>query len=255
MTFTKQKFAILLATLCAFITVMSFGLYKSGLANVFFGYSQKSLPIYSVETNEKKVAITFDCAWGVDYTDKLLEIFRFNEVKVTFFTVEFWAKKYPEYLAKIDADGHEIGTHSATHGKMSTFSKDKITSELTTSSTAITEVTKKPVDLFRAPFGDYNNQLIDTAKELGFYTIQWDVDSLDWKDLSAKEIRDRVLKKVKNGSIVLFHNNATNTAEALETIIPTLKNSGYEFCTVGELIYKTDYDIKPDGTQILRQKG
>lgn len=215
-----------------------------------FSKSSKKLPIYRVRTLEKKIAISFDCAWGDEYTEKLLEIMQEENITSTFFMVEFWTKKYPKHVAKIDQMGHEIGTHSATHPYMSKLSKEQIIKELTTSSNAITEITNKKVQVFRPPYGDYNDRLIDTAKELGLYTIQWDVDSLDWKDLSATEIYNRVVKKVKNGSIVLFHNNGLHTAQALPLIIKELKQQGYTFTTIGELIYKDNYKMAVDGEQI-----
>lgn len=211
--------------------------------------SKRSLPIYSVETTEKKVAISFDCAWGVEYTDKLLDIMERNDVKCTFFAVEFWVKKYPEYVKKIAAAGHEIGTHSRTHPYMSTLSKAKIADELNTSKTAIEELIDKKVTLFRPPYGDYNNLVIDTCHETGLYPIQWDVDSLDWKNLSATEIAMRVINGAKNGSIILCHNNGLHTAEALPLIFSTLKNRGYQFVPIGELIYKQNYHLDHNGRQ------
>lgn len=236
--------AIILAILTIFICLEHGQYYQ-----VFYGYGARKLPIYRVKTEQKVVAISFDCAWGVDYTDKLLEIMKEEDVTCTFFTVEFWARKHPDYLKKISEAGHEIGTHSATHPYMSKLSKDAIVRELTTSSKAIEEVTGKKVTLFRPPYGDYNDQLIDVASGLGLYTIQWDVDSLDWKDLSAKEISNRVISKVKEGSIVLFHNQGLHTHESLRNIIRTLKSKGYTFLPISEMIYKSDYKILPDGTQ------
>ena len=236
--------AIILAILTIFIC-LEYGQYYQ----VFYGYGARKLPIYRVKTEQKVVAISFDCAWGVDYTDKLLEIMKEEDVTCTFFTVEFWARKHPDYLKKISEAGHEIGTHSATHPYMSKLSKDAIVRELTTSSKAIEEVTGKKVTLFRPPYGDYNDLLIDVASGLGLYTIQWDVDSLDWKDLSAKEISNRVISKVKEGSIVLFHNQGLHTHESLRNIIRTLKSKGYTFLPISEMIYKSDYKILPDGTQ------
>lgn len=211
--------------------------------------SSRSLPIYSVETEEKKVAISFDCAWGVDYTDTLLDIMEKNDVRCTFFAVEFWVKKHPEYVKKIVDAGHEMGTHSRTHPYMSTLSKEKITDELTTSKTAIEEITGQKVTLFRPPYGDYNNLLIDTCNEMGLYPIQWDVDSLDWKNLSATEIAMRVINGAKNGSIILCHNNGLHTAESLPLIFSTLKNRGYEFVPISELIYTDDYYLDHNGRQ------
>ncbi len=244
----KKLLATIAVILCGLICGITLG--KTGAYAVFYNGNLKKLPIYSVQTDEKKVAISFDCAWGVDYTDKLLDIMKEENVPCTFFMVEFWTEKYPEYVRKIDENGHEIGTHSATHPEMSKLGKAAIEKELTTSSQAITAITGKKVEVFRPPFGDYDDLLIDTAAELGLYTIQWDVDSLDWKDLSASEIQKRVLSRVKNGSIVLFHNNGLHTAEALPGIIRSLKQDGYEFVRIGDLIYRDNYRMAVDGTQI-----
>ena len=214
--------------------------------------SIRSLPIYSVETDEKKVAISFDCAWGVEYTDKLLEIMAQNDVRCTFFAVQFWIERYPAFVEKIVAAGHEIGTHSRTHPYMSTLSKAQIQDELTTSSQAIEKLTGKKVTLFRPPYGDYNNTLIDTCAEMGLYPIQWDVDSLDWKNLSATEIALRIINGTKKGSIILCHNNGLHTAEALPLIFSTLKNRGFTFVPISELIYKDGYYIDHNGRQHLR---
>ena len=211
--------------------------------------SIRSLPIYSVETDEKKVAISFDCAWGVDYTDKLLEYMAKNDVRCTFFAVQFWVEKYPDYVKKIVEAGHEMGTHSRTHPYMSKLSKTQIQDELTTSSQAIEKITGQKVTLFRPPYGDYNNTLIDTCNEMGLYPIQWDVDSLDWKNLSAQEIALRIINGAKNGSIILCHNNGLHTAEALPMIFSTLKNRGFTFVPISELIYKENYGIDHNGRQ------
>ncbi len=214
--------------------------------------STRSLPIYSVETKEKKIAISFDCAWGVDYTDSLLDTMAKNDIRCTFFAVQFWVEKYPEYAEKIISAGHELGTHSRTHPYMSTLSKAQIQDELKTSSLAIERLTGQKVTLFRPPYGDYNNTLIDTCAEMGLYPIQWDVDSLDWKNLSATEIAMRVINGAKNGSIILCHNNGLHTAEALPLIFSTLKNRGYTFVPISELIYKENYYMDHNGRQHSR---
>ena len=162
---------------------------------------------------------------------------------------QFWTKKYPEYVKKISDSGHERGTHSSTHPYMSKLSKEAIVSELKASSNAIEGITGKNVEVFRPPYGDYNDLLIDTASELGLYTTQWDVDSLDWKNLSSTEIQKRVIKKVKSGSIVLFHNQGLNTSKALPHIIKSLKNEGYTFTTIGDLIYRDNFQMAVDGGQ------
>ena len=254
----RQKFdflalaAILLAAVFAVVStaVLSVqnGLENSQTAGAGVS-SPRSLPIYSVETEEKKIAISFDCAWGVDYTDTLLETMEKNDIRCTFFAVQFWVEKYPQYAKKIVSSGHELGTHSRTHSYMSKLSESEIRDELTTSCLAIERATGQKTNLFRAPYGDYDDLLIDTARSMGLYTIQWDVDSLDWKNLSGTEIALRIVNGAKNGSIILCHNNGLHTAEALPMIFSTLQNRGYEFVPIGELIYKENYTIDANGKQ------
>ena len=245
-----MKFVVLRKkTLIIALLVLAFAVFVPVGATVAFS-RQKKLPIYSVGTEEKKVAISFDCAWGTDYTETLLNIMEREKVVSTFFMVEFWTTKYPDLVKKIAGGGHAIGTHSTTHSYMSKLTEAQIEEELTRSSMAIKAVTGEEVTLFRPPYGDYDDLLIETAERLGLYTIQWDVDSLDWKNLSAAEIAARVTSGVKNGSIVLFHNNGLHTAEALPLIFSTLQNRGYEFVPVGELIYRENYTIDVTGRQI-----
>lgn len=243
--------AVIAALAAAVIAVVSVPTYllQSAPDNAAQASGNRQLPIYSVATEEKKIAISFDCAWGVDYTDKLLELMAQNDVRCTFFAVQFWVEKYPEYAAKIVDAGHELGTHSRTHSYMSKLSAEQIKDELKTSCAAIERATGQKTNLFRAPYGDYNNTLISTATEMGLYTIQWDVDSLDWKNLTGTEIALRIVNGAKNGSIILCHNNGLHTAESLPMIFSTLKNRGFEFVPIGELIYKDDYRIDASGKQ------
>ena len=244
----KLKNAILTVSTIAIIIVLAVLLHVTGSYRTVF-VTKRQLPIYSVARDDKKISISFDCAWGVEHTDEILSVLKREQVNATFFMVEFWAKKYPEYVKKIDAAGHEIGTHSRTHSKMSTLSKASIVDELKTSSEAITNSTGKKVELFRPPFGDYNNTLIETAKDEGYFTIQWDVDSLDWKDLSAMQITNRILKSVKSGSIILCHNNAKYIADALPILLDRLKNQGYTFVPIGQLIFRENFIIDTNGVQ------
>lgn len=250
MTLTVKLKSLIACLFTAFaVTALSLGAYFSGAYAVWYGDTPRLLPIYSVEREDKLISISFDCAWGTDYTDRILENLRIGEVKATWFMVEFWSEKYPEYVKKIDAAGHEIGTHSATHSYMSKQNEEEIRLELRTSSEAITKVTGKEVELFRPPYGDYNDRLVRTASEEGYYCIQWDVDSLDWRDLSATDIAMRVINGVKSGSIILMHNNGLHTAEAVPIIVETLKNRGYKFVPIGELIYRENYTLDVTGRQ------
>lgn len=225
----------------------------TGSAAVFSGKTTRKLPIYSVETDEKVVALSFDASWGADKTLDILDVLTRYDVKANYFVVSFWAEKYPDVLKKLADSGRiEVGTHSNTHPHMSKLSRNQIELELQSSIEIIEKTAGQKIDLFRPPFGDYNDTLLSAAEKLGLYTIQWDVDSLDWKDLSATAMAERVLKGVKNGSIVLMHNDGKNTVQALPLIIEGLKNKGYSFKTIGELIYRDNYEIDHTGRQIRR---
>ena len=217
---------------------------------VYFGYAYRLVPIYSVDTSEKKVALTFDAAWGSDKTLKILDLLKSEDVLGTFFLVGFWVESNADKVKEIYDAGFDIGTHSNTHPKMSTLSKSQITHELETSMKLISDITGEKVTLFRPPFGDYHDNLINVAGSLGLKTIQWDVDSLDWKDPAPADITSRVLKRVQPGSIVLFHNAAKNTPAALPSVIEGLIRQGYSIVPVSQLILRENYSMDHTGRQV-----
>ncbi len=223
------------------------------LKNVF---SQKrQLPIYSVDVSEKMVALTFDCAWGASDIPTILEELEKEEVKATFFIVGQWAEKYPDAVMQIAKAGHDIGNHSYSHLRMGALDAGKVKSEIELCGKKLSEITGKPVDLFRPPYGDYNNTVITTAEALGYYTIQWDVDSLDWKPgISREEIMNRILSRVRPGSILLFHNDTPHTAAVLPDIIRALKKAEYKFIPVSRMIYRDDYTIDFTGRQMKKKE-
>ncbi len=215
-----------------------------------FAKSDRLLPIYSVETEEKKIAISFDAAWGADDTDTLISILAEYNVPATFFVVGQWVDKYPEEVKRLSEAGHDVMNHSATHPYMTKLNKEKMLEELNTCNEKIAAITGKTPTLFRCPYGDYNNNVVSTVESIGMKTIQWDVDSLDWKDSSTVDsIVTRVTGKVKNGSIVLFHNDADFTPQALPIILQKLQADGYTFVKIADLIHYDNYEILHDGTQ------
>ena len=195
------------------------------------------------------LAISFDAAWGADKTQGILDILKEFDVSATFFLVGFWVDEHQDMTKTIAESGFEIGTHSNTHPDMAKLSKETIKSELEVSMSKIENCTGVKPTLFRAPFGSYNNTLLDTAQGFGLQTIQWDVDSLDWKGLSASEICARVTGKVKNGSIILMHNNSDNILDALRLTLTKLKSQGYKITSISDLIYKENFSIDRNGIQ------
>lgn len=210
----------------------------------------KKIPIYNVQTNEKKIAFTINCAWTNDDIDQILEVLENNNVKLTFFIVGDWIDRYPESVKKIYEKGHEIGCHSDTHPHVSRLSKEKNLEEIQKCVEKIEKITGNRTDLYRAPYGEYNNTVINTAEENGYYTIQWNIDTLDYNGKTGTEMWSRIKDKLDNGSIILSHNGTKYTAESLDMLIKNIKNEGYEITKVSELIYKDNYYINQNGTQI-----
>lgn len=221
----------------------------SNSAQVFFGYPTRRVPVYSVDTEDKKIAISFDAAWGAEKTEKIMEILEDFNSNATFFLVGFWVDKYGDLVKKIDEKGFEIGTHSMTHPDMTKLDRESAKKELVDSMEMITNITGKKVELFRLPYGAYNNTLIEICDELNVIPIQWSVDSLDWKGLSADNITTRVMNKAESGSIILCHNDAENILEALPLMLDRLQKMGYKITSVGDLIYKENYTIDRNGIQ------
>ncbi|MDR0976040.1 MAG: polysaccharide deacetylase family protein [Christensenellaceae bacterium] len=221
---------------------------SANLAASYVAAKNRLLPIYCVENEANEVAISFDAAWGADKTLNILDLLDKFEIKATFFLVGFWVDKYPDMVREIFKRGHEIGTHTNTHPNLTSLSRDGIKKELEISANKITAITGEPVSVFRPPFGAYNNAVIEVASSLGLATIQWDVDTLDWKGLSGGEIAARVIKKTTSGSIILAHNNSDHIVEALPTIFSKLKPK-FTFKKMSELILKGDFYIDNNGKQ------
>lgn len=195
-------------------------------------------------------------SWGNDDTDDLIRILGEYNVPATFFVVGAWVDKYPESVKALSDAGHQIQNHSNTHPHMPQLSREQIKDEIESCNKKIESVTGVCPTLLRPPYGDYDNALIETMDSMKMYTIQWDVDSLDWRENATPEsIAKRVTNKVKNGSIVLFHNDADHTPAALPTILKTFQDEGYEFVFISDLILKENYEIKHDGTQCKRTDG
>lgn len=232
-------------------------------ANLFFSLKKalpvssgkRLVPIYYVDTKEKKAAFSFDACWGAAYTPTLLEILRTNELKTTFFLTGFWVEKYPEMVKKIAAEGHEIGNHTYSHPHLNSLSQEEITMELGKVGNMIFELTGNQPSLFRPPFGEYSNTVLETAKKCGYQTIQWSIDSLDWREFGVEPMVKRVTENLHPGAIILFHNNGKFTAEALPEIIASVREQGYQILPVSELLHQDNYEIDSNtGAQIQKPK-
>lgn len=228
------------------VVAVIFGIVNSPNA-INASSTTRKLPIYCVQRDDKCVSLTFDAAWGNEDTEALIEILGKYNVKATFFVVGQWVDKYPESVKALSDAGHEVMTHSDDHAHFSQLSSDQIVKNINDSCDKIEAVTGKRPTLFRCPYGEYDDHVVQTLTDMGMYTIQWDVDSLDWKELSAGEIFSRVSGNVQSGSIVLFHNAAIHTPEALPGIIENLIQNGFTIVPVSELLLTGDYEMDHTG--------
>jgi polysaccharide deacetylase family sporulation protein PdaB len=240
------KYLLILAAAAVLIT--AFSLTGMNVLGVYSG--EKEIPIYSVEREEKVAAITFDCAWGADDIPDILSALKTADIKATFFIVGQWAEKYPDKVKMIARDGHDVANHSYSHPHMGGLGGAQNAAELRDCGRVLEKLAGVKCDLFRAPYGEYSNSLIQEARHQGYYTIQWDVDSLDWQPgISREEIMNRVHAKVRNGSILLFHNDTPHTAKILPAVVSSLKQKGYSFLPVSRMILREDYSIDHEGRQ------
>ena len=252
-TFLKRIFPLAAYCLCG-VGILTF-VYTNYCSPAITSskVGDRHLPIYCVDCgNEKKIALSFDAAWGNEDTQQILDILAKHDVKVTFFMTGGWVENYPDDVKAIYAAGHDLGNHSENHKNMSQLSTAQQEDELMKVHNKVRQLTGVEMNLFRPPYGDYDNTLILTAKKLGYYTIQWDVDSLDWKDYGVDSIISTVTqhKHLGNGSIILCHNGAKYTAQALDAMLTRLKDMGYEIVPVSELIIREDYHMNTEGRQI-----
>ena len=185
----------------------------------------RELPIYCVETEKPQISISFDAAWGNEDTQTLLDILAKHNVKATFFMTGGWVESYPDDVKKIYEAGHDLGNHSENHKYMTKLSDEEKTRELMTVHNKVKELTGYDMFLFRPPYGDYNNEVVSNARKNNYYPIQWNIDSLDWKDYGADDIVKRVTesKNLGNGSIILRHNGAKYTKDALMPFLPLFR--------------------------------
>ncbi|MCM1306290.1 MAG: polysaccharide deacetylase family protein [Bacteroides sp.] len=248
-----KKSLITAASLLIAGVILLCTLGATSTASVFFGKSSRKIPVYGVDVQDDKkvIALTFDAAWGADKTQGILDAMAKYDAKGTFFLVGFWIDKFEEETKAIANAGFDIGNHSRNHLNMPKLSDAEIRAEIEYVNDRVSELTGITPTYFRAPFGDYSDRLMSALEELNMTGVQWSIDSLDWKGLSAKEIFERVVPKAKSGDIILFHNNSDHILDALPLILNALKADGFEFVTLSELVATKGYTVDNNGIQHL----
>ena len=252
LTVTRKKALRVMAIVLAVFVGVGMGIMMI-LSAMTASASAGKLPIYSVSRGDKKIAVTFDCAWGNTNTDALLKILKDANVAATFFVTGEFCDKYPEDVKKFFDAGHEIANHSDMHPHVEGMNINDLIADTRECSRKIEMITgEKPV-LYRAPYGEYNDNVITTIEGMGLKMIQWSVDSIDWQEPDAATIQSRIIGGTESGSILLFHNDLENTTSALPEIFKQLSLNGYAFSKVSDLIYWDDYYIDNAGKQIYQE--
>ena len=224
-----------------------------GIRYVCYKQGDVNMPIYKVDTEDKKIALSFDVAWGSDNIEEILQTLDKHGIKSTFFLVGSWVDDNKELVEKIHKSGHELGNHSNTHANTKELSEEAIVKEIEVTSDKISKITGEKTTLYRPPFGEVDTKTLDVCKSLGYQVVKWDIDSMDWKELGPNHVIDRVVKNSQPGSIVLFHANINNIGNCLDAIITNLKKDGYEIVPVSEMLYKENFTIDSNGVQKIKE--
>lgn len=224
-----------------------------GIRYVCYNKGNTNIPIYKVDTDDKKISLTFDVAWGSNNIDDILNILDKHNAKATFFLVGSWVDDNKELVKKIHSKGHEIGNHSNTHSNTTVLSDQDIVEEIQLTTDKIQKITNQEVMLYRPPFGEVDNKTMEICKALGYQVVKWDIDSLDWKEIGTQHIIDRVIRNSQPGSIVLFHANVNGINYYLDDILTKLKQDNYDVVSVSELLYQDNYIVDSNGVQKIKK--
>lgn len=252
--FNKAKINSYLISLGTVIILFVMAFMITGQDTLQTAAATKELPIYHVDTQEKKIAFTMNCAWEANDIDSILDTLAKHNAHISFFMVGDFVHQYPEAVKKIHDAGHEIGNHSDTHPHVNQLSLEKNIEQIQKCSEKVEQITGKKTSLYRGPYGEYNDTVIRAAKSQNYVPIQWNLDTLDYSGLTGEEMWKRLENKLQPGSIILSHNGTKHTADSLDMLLTNIEQKGYKIVTVSELIYKENYYIDVNGVQRIQNK-
>ena len=252
MRIKKNKGLISSISFVMITMILLFGMVY-GIRYVCYKQEDSNMPIYKVDTDDKKISLSFDVAWGSNNIDEILNILDKHNAKATFFLVGSWVDDNEELVKKIHSKGHELGNHSNTHSNTTVLSDEDILEEIQLTGNKIEKITDEEVNLYRPPFGELDDKTMEICKSLGYQVIKWDIDSLDWKEIGTQHVIDRVIRNSEPGSIVLFHSNVNGINYYLDDILTKLKQDNYDVVSVSELLYEGDYTVDSNGVQKIKK--
>jgi peptidoglycan-N-acetylglucosamine deacetylase len=242
---TKRRlslFALLLAVVALFFVINS-------PAVVGASATARALPVYCVQRDNKCVCLTFDAYSGLGDTRALIGILGKYRVTATFFVTGEWADMYPGAVRALSGAGHEIMNNSDDYAHFSKLTGNQIIQNAAACNDKLAALTGVMPTLFRCPYGDYDDHVVKALESVHMVTVQWDVDSQDWRGLPAAQIVRHVTEAVRPGSIILFHVAAPNASEALPAVIEYLIRNGYAIVPVSQLLLKGNTTVDRTGRQ------
>lgn len=252
MRIKKSKGLISSISFVVVTMILLFGMVY-GIRYICYKQEDSNMPIYKVDTDDKKISLSFDVAWGSNNIDEILNILDKHNAKATFFLVGSWVDDNEELVKKIHSKGHELGNHSNTHSNTTVLSDEDTLNEIQLTEDKIKKITDEEVTLYRPPFGEVDDKTMEICKSLGYKVVKWDIDSLDWKEIGTQHVIDRVIRNSEPGSIVLFHANVNGINYYLDDILTKLKQDNYDVVSVSELLYEGDYTVDSNGVQKIKK--
>ncbi len=207
--------------------------------------SGRLVPVYSVLTSEPRVSLTFEGASGKDMTGEILGVLEEHNVTATFFLSGEWMEKHGDSVKAISESSHELGNYTYSVPHPNSLLKADLKRELEKAHKCVEKVSGQAPKVFRPPYGEYSNKVIEVSRELGYETVIWSIDSLDWRGTSPDEMLKRIFGKLHKGAIIRFHVTGPNTPKVLPQIIETIEEQGYEIVPLSQLLLEGDYYIHP----------
>lgn len=230
----KERFICkFVANFCIVLVVLVIAL-ASGLSYTAVSVSAKSGAIYK-GSNDNRVSLMVNVYWGNEFIEQMLDIFATNGVKTTFFVGGSWVRDNEQLLKKIVENGHELGNHGFYHKNHDKISEERNRQEISATHELVKSVCGVEMNLFAPPSGAFNNKTLDIAEKLGYTTIMWSKDTIDWRDQDESVIFRRATKNIRGGDLVLMHPTKA-TCAVLDKIIKEISNHGLTVSTVSEVI-------------------
>lgn len=232
--FSRKK--LLMAGILVLLISVLLGIIFTCYSNAVMA-SKAADPIYQGNTGKKIVAITVNVDWGEEFIPGMLEQFKKNNARVTFFVTGVWAQKHPDLLKQMYKEGHSIQNHGYKHVHFNSLAAGETSKEIKKAEDIINEITGHKTSYFAPPSGEFNQEVARGTGDIGYKLILWSVDTIDWQRPSPYIIVNRVMKKVHNDAIILMHPTEP-TLKALPDMLKQLSEEEYKMVTIDKVLVK-----------------